>query len=389
MGFYSEYLDNIKNFQSIIDERKKQIQKISRLRRRDVLTIASDMSGRPEKRNAPIGIDYTDLIAISDQISNLSGNMIDVILETPGGFAERAEDIVRMIRNKFQNVAFIVPGAAMSARTIMVMSGDEILMEPNSSLGPIDAQVFMAGKSFSAEAFLTGLEKIKKEVIDTGNLNRAYIPILQGISPGEIQSCQNAQDFSKTLVTKWLFKWKFGKWNTHSSTGSIVTDEEKKIRANEIAEYLCKHSEWLTHNRSIKLDDLLNMGLKITDYSKNPDLYDAISRYYTLIRMGFESTSMYKLFETPQTQISRFLSIPGTHPGLSEKGNIVSIEFQCPQCSKKNHIQVNFDKKIALKDEYLPFPKNNQFKCPHCGFVSDLGDIRKQIEAQSKKSIIT
>ena len=96
--------------------------------------------------NAPIGIDYTDLRAVADQLDLLSGNSIDVILETPGGLAERAEDIVRMLRSKFENVGFIVPGAAMSAGTIMVMSGDEILLEPNSSLGPIDAQVFAAGK---------------------------------------------------------------------------------------------------------------------------------------------------------------------------------------------------------------------------------------------------
>jgi len=32
------------------------------------------------------------------------------------------------------------------------------------------------------------MEKIKAEVEGSGNLNKAYIPILQGISPGELQS---------------------------------------------------------------------------------------------------------------------------------------------------------------------------------------------------------
>ncbi|MGI8741790.1 MAG: hypothetical protein ACR2NN_04305 [Bryobacteraceae bacterium] len=48
------------------------------------------------------------------------------------------------------------------------------------------------------------MEKIKKEVVDTGTLNRAYIPILQGISPGELQSAENALSFAKILVTQWL-----------------------------------------------------------------------------------------------------------------------------------------------------------------------------------------
>jgi len=40
-----------------------------------------------------------------------------------------AEDIVHILREKFKSVSFIVPGQAKSAGTIMVMSGDEILMD--------------------------------------------------------------------------------------------------------------------------------------------------------------------------------------------------------------------------------------------------------------------
>ena len=50
--------------------------------------------------------------------------------------------------------------------------------------------------------------KIKDDVLNTGKLNPAYIPILQNISPGEIQHFENAQNFSRTLVTKWLKTYK-------------------------------------------------------------------------------------------------------------------------------------------------------------------------------------
>ena len=73
---------------------------------------------------APIGIDYDDLVPISDQLSNLKGDKIDVIIETPGGSAEIAEDIVESIRSKFSEVAMIVPGHAKSAGTIMVMAAE-------------------------------------------------------------------------------------------------------------------------------------------------------------------------------------------------------------------------------------------------------------------------
>lgn len=44
------------------------------------------------------------------------------------------------------------------------MAGDEILMDPTSALGPVDAQILFQGKRFSADAFLEGLDAIKKAV---------------------------------------------------------------------------------------------------------------------------------------------------------------------------------------------------------------------------------
>ena len=124
-------------------------------------------------------------------------------------------------------------------------------------------------------------------------MNRAYIPILQGISPGELQSAENALKFAKVLVTDWLARYKFKNWSTHSTTGQPVTEEERRARAEEIAGELCNHRRWLTHERSIKIDDLEGMRLRITDYSRSPELADAIRRYHTLLQMTF-ATNIYK-----------------------------------------------------------------------------------------------
>ena len=178
MGFYSKYLDKHLNFDQITRERKKHLKRISRIRGdRDVLVYASDLT----KGNAAISIDYSDLLPFQDQLANLKGKSIDIILETPGGFAEVVEDLVKLVRNKYEKVGIIVPGYAKSAGTIFAMAGDEILMGSMSALGPIDAQIVANNKRFSAEAFLEGLEKIKKEVIKEGKLNPAYITILQNI----------------------------------------------------------------------------------------------------------------------------------------------------------------------------------------------------------------
>ncbi|MBA3816914.1 MAG: Clp protease ClpP, partial [Parachlamydiaceae bacterium] len=261
---------------------------------RDIIVYAADLN---KGGVAPISLGYDDLLPFNDQLSNLKGDKLDFILETPGGSGEVAEDIVRLVRKKYNDVTFIIPGTAKSAGTIMAMSGDDIMMEQMSSLGPIDAQLSTTqGKRFSAEAFLKGIERIKSESVD--HLNKAYLPILQGISPGEIESAQNSLNFAKVLVTDWLAKYKFKNWTHHSSTGMEVTTAERNQRANEIASLLCKHEHWFSHGRSIKIEDFIAMRLKITDYSDDLDFADAIRRYHILMQMTFTHSNVYKITET-------------------------------------------------------------------------------------------
>jgi len=387
MGIYAEYLNKKFNFQDLSKERKKQLKRVSEIRKnRAVFTIASSFTKR-----APISIDYDDLLPISDQLSNIKGNKIDIILETPGGSAEIAEDIMELIRSKFSEVAMIIPGHSKSAGTIMVMAGDEILMGPASALGPIDAQIVQGNKRFSAHAFLEGLKKIKGEVEDTQNLNRIYIPILQNISPGDIQTCENLLEFSRKLVTQWLKKYKFKFWEKHSTTKKIVTEEDKEKRAKKIAEALCDHGKWLTHGRSIKINDLQNeLNLKITDYSKDSKLNDAISRYYTLLKMTFDSTNIFKIFETPESHIYRYQKplTPQIHPPGKGALNSATIDFVCPNCNNQTKIQANFKKDIPIKKGAIPFPKDNKLVCMNCKSNIDLNALRRQIEMEGQTKIL-
>src|ERR1035437_7036486 len=287
VGIYSKYLEtNIgADYSALTAERKRQLKRISEIRGRDVLVLAADM-GKSLPGGITTAIAFEDRLPFNDQIENLHGPALDLILETPGGSGEIAEEIVRRIRGKFQSFSVIIPGWAKSAGTIIAMGADEILMGPDSALGPIDAQITWQGKQFSAGALLESLAKIKKEVEETGELNRAYLPILQGISPGELEHARNALAFSTSLATKWLAQYKFSKWATHSD-GRPVTAEEREIRANELASELCNHARWLSHGRSIRIDDLAELRIKVTDYSKNSELSDAITRYYALLQMSF------------------------------------------------------------------------------------------------------
>ena len=387
MGSYTEYIDRFGgNFDALTTERKAQLRRISALRGRDVLVYAADLNNRHP--DIPTQIDYGDLLPFSDLLGDLKGTAVDVIIETPGGAGEIAEHFVRLLRSKYSDVAFIVPGYAKSAGTIIVMSGDEILMSPSSALGPIDAQLFWQGKVFSAEALLENFNKIKDEVEQTGKLNKAYIPILQNLSPGDLQHAKNALDFARTLVQDWLTRYKFKDWVTHSSSGQDVAEDERNARAKEVADQLCAHNRWLTHGRSITIEDLEKMRLRITDFTKLGEVGDAIARYHVLLQMTL-ATNIYKVIETVQAQIYRMANVGlAPTPADAAAAKSVVLTLRCASCNAETEFQGNFEPGVPLKPGAKPFPASNKAKCHRCGNVLDLSQPRAQIEAQANRRFV-
>lgn len=133
----------------------------------------------------PLSID--DYYIIFDMLKEVKSDNLDFYIETPGGSGEAVEEIVRFIRAKFSNIAFVVSGAAKSAGTIMVLSGDEILMTDSGSLGPIDAQVKIGRSTISASDYLEWIKEKREEAEKIGKLNPFDATMAAQISPGELR----------------------------------------------------------------------------------------------------------------------------------------------------------------------------------------------------------
>lgn len=61
-----------------------------------------------------------------------------IVLTTPGGSLNPVNRMVTILRHFYEEVNFIIPNYAYSAGTIFCMSGDNILMNYFSALGPVD-----------------------------------------------------------------------------------------------------------------------------------------------------------------------------------------------------------------------------------------------------------
>ena len=66
---------------------------------------------------------------------------LDLILHTPGGLVLASEQIARALQQHPAKVTVFVPHYAMSGGTMIALAADEIVLDPNAVLGPVDPQL--------------------------------------------------------------------------------------------------------------------------------------------------------------------------------------------------------------------------------------------------------
>jgi len=113
-------------------ERKSRV--IALIHRQDTVTLFG----------VPVGssISIEDSEAVLRAIRLTPENQpIDVILHTPGGLVLAAEQIAKALVMRKAKVTAFVPHYAMSGGSLIALAADEIVMDPNAVLGPVDPQV--------------------------------------------------------------------------------------------------------------------------------------------------------------------------------------------------------------------------------------------------------
>jgi len=206
-------------------------------------------------------------------------------LNTPGGSAEVSEKVVEIIRHHYDEVFFVVPDFALSAGTILCMSGNRIYMDYASSLGPIDPQVWNGKDWVPALGYIDKVEQLLEKA--KGALTNAEFLILQNQDLAMLARYEQARDLTVTLLTKWLVNYKFQGWNTHETNpekkGQVVTIGEKEERAEEIAKMLGNNKLWHSHGRMIGPSTLNGLRLQINDYSTDDILRPLVRSYNDLL----------------------------------------------------------------------------------------------------------
>ncbi|MFN3871832.1 MAG: SDH family Clp fold serine proteinase [Ignavibacterium sp.] len=150
---------------------------------------------------------------------------IDIILHTPGGLVLASEQIANALKKHPAKVTVFVPHYAMSGGTLIALAADEIVMDENAVLGPLDPQL---GQKPAASVLRIleqkPLEKISDETLILADLAKKAIEQIKNLIVNLLKDkmdLQKAELLANTLAS--------GKW-THDYP--ITVEEARELGLN-------------------------------------------------------------------------------------------------------------------------------------------------------------
>ncbi|MCR4425625.1 MAG: ATP-dependent Clp protease proteolytic subunit [Firmicutes bacterium] len=223
--------------------RYRLIQRIERKRNSRVITLIH----RQESMSL-LGITFARSINIEDSEQILRAIRmtdddvpIDIVLHTPGGLVLASEQIARAIRKHPAKVTVFVPHYAMSGGTLLALSADEIVMDSNAVLGPVDPQI----GSYPAVSILNAVARKPIADVDDQTL------ILADVAEKAVRQVRD-------LVLE------------------ILRDKMPEDQATQVAEALSS-GRW-THDYPITCDELRSMGLSACN-EMPAEIYELMELY--------------------------------------------------------------------------------------------------------------
>jgi len=192
-------------------------------------------------------ISIEDSEAVLSAIRTTPSNVpIMLILHTPGGLVLAASQIARALKAHPARKVVVVPHYAMSGGTLIALAADEIIMDPNASLGPLDPQLGGPnGMYLPAPSILRAVELKGRDKVDDQTL------ILADVAEKAIRQ-------TKELVVE------------------LIKDKVGEEKARQIADRLV--GGYYTHDYPITVNELREMGLKVST-NVPPEVYDLMALY--------------------------------------------------------------------------------------------------------------
>jgi ClpP class serine protease len=231
------------NQQMLLAARARRITDLERKRKSRVITLIHRQEGF-----SFLGIPFARYIDIDDSEQVLRAIRmtdqsvpIDLILHTPGGLVLAAEQIAEALLKHPARVTVFVPHYAMSGGTMIALAADEIVMDPNAVLGPVDPQL----GQYPAASILRVLEQKPIAEIDDQTLIMADVA-------------------RKALI------------QVKRTVASLLRKHFDEQKSEELAQMLSQGT-W-THDYPISVEEARNMGLRVSTEMPT-EVYELMGMY--------------------------------------------------------------------------------------------------------------
>lgn len=199
-------------------EQKRNSRVIAFIHRQETMSLL----GFPLMRYIDIHDSEVILRAIKLTDKNIP---IDIILHTPGGLVLASEQIANALKKHQAKVTVFVPHYAMSGGTLIALAADEIVMDENAVLGPLDPQLgTKPAASILKILEQKPIEKISDETLILADLAQKAISQIKNLIINLLKDKMDltkAEQLAETLAS--------GKW-THDYP--ITVEEAKELGLN-------------------------------------------------------------------------------------------------------------------------------------------------------------
>lgn len=271
--------------------RRKYIRELSDYTKRDTIIYitayaTNKMANTPSQA---VSVMMDDVQSFMTTLKGLKKDKLDLIIHSPGGSVEAAEQLVNYLRAKYKHIRAIIPHSAMSAATMLACACDEIIMGKHSAIGPIDPQItFPTATGYftaPAQSLLSEFEQAKAEVIANPNVAPIWISKLKNLPHGILDICRNTTQLSIEKVSLWLSSYMF------------KGDPDGKSKADNIAQWLGTASNHLTHGRPIPYNIARDKGLKIIELEDDQKLQEKVLSVFHSSIVTIDVTNCVKIIE--------------------------------------------------------------------------------------------
>jgi hypothetical protein len=285
--------------------RKKYLKRLSQSTGRDTVVYFSayNVFYPFPVPSAALSVSQDDIQGFMAALHGLKNDKLDLILHSPGGSLEAAEQIVQYLRSKYKHIRAIVPQNAMSAATMIACAADEIVLGKHSAIGPIDPQISIGGMNIPAHTILADFEQAKRDITGNPMLGALWGPRFASMPPGFLNLCQQTIDLAKEKVEKWL--------------GHYMFQDRQSQKAHEIADWLGKFDEHRTHGRPINYDVAHEKGLTVTRLEDDQKLQEAVLSVFHATMVTFISTQCLKVIENQNGKGHYVVAQLMMQPGLA------------------------------------------------------------------------